>query len=260
MNKRILVGLVLGLLTCKVFAGFGPDAQELQTLPPYCTPRINENDPAGWERGIVQFGEGWNHMHHYCYALNFINRYYRTRDAGIKKDALKQAIGNIDYMLSHTSEGYVMRGQWMLDKGKVMMLAGNKPQGIAMIQSALNLDPSLEAGYRLMSDTFVDLGNKKEALLWASKGLQYIPDSRALKRRYKELGGNEPYPEPLVKLAPRVVEATPTPTSPSEPTSEPISEVQSQPAQDPAPVAVPVPVDSPKTDSPKNPYCRFCPD
>lgn len=256
MNKRILAGLGLGLLACNAFAGFAPDAQELQTLPPYCTPRINVNDPVGWAQGIAQFGEGWDHMHHYCYALNFINRYYRSRDTATKKDALKQAISNIDYMLDHTSEGYFMRGQWMLDKGKVMMLAGNKPQGIAMIQTALDLNPGLEAGYRLISDTFVELGNKKEALQWASTGLRHAPDSKALKRRYKELGGKEPYPEPLVKPAPPIVEATPAPASqPEPPAAESISETQA--AQDPAPVAAPV-TEPPKIGSPTNPYCRFC--
>lgn len=250
MNKRIFAGLWLGLLACNAFAGFAPDAQELQTLPPYCTPRINENDPAGWAQGIAQFGEGWNHMHHYCYALNFINRYYRTRDAGTKKDALKQAIGNIDYMLSHTSEGYFLRGQWMLDKGKVMMLAGNKSQGIAMIQAALDINPGLEAGYRLISDTFAELGSKKKALHWASMGLQHAPGSKVLKRRYKELGGKEPYPEPLIKPVPPADEAKPIIAGESTPTAEEKSEA--------IPQTQTQPMDSPKIGSPTNPYCRFC--
>lgn len=253
MNKRILLGLGLGLFACEVFAGFAPDAQELQTLPPYCTPRINETDPAGWAQGAAQFGEGWNHMHHYCYALNFINRYYRSRDAATKRDALKQAIGNIDYMLDHTGKGYFMRGQWMLDKGKVMMLAGNKPQGIAMIQAALDLNPGLEAGYRLISDTFVELGNKKEALEWVSTGLQHVPGSKALQRRYKDLGGKEPYPEPLIKPVPPAEEAKPTIADESAPKVE-----EKKVEEKPEAIPETPPVDSPKIGSPTNPYCRFC--
>ena len=248
---KVLIALMLSLISAPLLAGFEPDANELKSLPQYCTPRIVQSDPAGWAAGQAQFGEGWNHMHHYCYALNFVNRFYRARDAESKKDSLSQAISNLGYMLSHTSDSYFMRGQFMLDQGRAMILQGKKPQGLNVIQNALTLDPELEPGYRYIADYYKDMGKNGEALKWVSTGLKYAPQSRALQRRYKELGGKEPFPEPITK--PEAVVAK----VPQEPSA---ANDAANPVTPPAAGAETPPPTVPKIGSSKNPYCRFCPD
>lgn len=248
---NIYIALIMALISTPLLAGFAPDTTELKSLPQYCTPRILQNDPAGWAAGTAQYGEGWGHMHHYCYALNFINRYYRARDAAAKRDALNQAVGNLDYMLTHTSETYFMRGQFMLDKGRAMILQGNKPRGLVEVQRALSFAPELEAGYRYIADYYRDMGKKGEALKWVTTGLKHIPESGALQRRYKDMGGKEPFPEPLSKPAPPVAQV------PQKQGGE--NNTDTTVIQNPTQVETTPEIVAPKIGTPKNPYCRFCP-
>src|SRR5574338_35658 len=49
------------------------------TLPPYCKWRL-QGAPGQYEVGQRQFGIGnWDHMHHYCNALDWMNKYRRAR-------------------------------------------------------------------------------------------------------------------------------------------------------------------------------------
>jgi len=258
---KIYILLSLAFVSGTALAAWEPDAQELKSLPPFCTPKILNNDPA---HVGAQFGEGWGHMHHYCYGLNFINRYYRSRDAAFKKFSLKNAIGNFDYMLDHTSENYFMRGQFLLEKGRVMILMGNKPQGLGEVLRALSYDPTLEAGYRFLADYYSELGKKDEALKWATTGLKHIPGSKSLQRRYKELGGKEPFPEPINKPDPQVVQAPQVKGDESNVDTLTQNHIQAevQPESNPASPKLESTQETaaPKIGSPKNPFCRFCPD
>jgi hypothetical protein len=114
-----------------------------------------------------------------------------------------------------------------------------------------------------LADHFHEVGNKQKALEMATEGLKLNPNSKGLKRRYTEFGGKLPYPEAVDKTMPteaskEEIKSVDTPES-----LPPLEGATSQ-AADPTKLTAPTEptsqVDPSKIGSPKNPYCRFCPD
>lgn len=204
------------------------------------------------------------HMHHYCSGLRFLNRAYAS--LGDKKDArynAERSISNFDYVLAHTEASYYMRGEVHLNRAQALKLVGRKAQAMADYSKALQYDISSPEAYQALADHYVETGNKAKALEMATEGVRRNPGSKGLKRRYTELGGKLPYPEPLAKQ----VTATPDAQvaadvqAPSQPAAAAPPEA-SVPAGATGKAAegVPTPPASPKIGSPTNPWCRFCPD
>lgn len=83
------------------------------------------------------------HMHHYCDGLRFLNRAYAS--VGDKQDMrhyLNESIGNFDYVLSHTQEDYVMRGEVHVGKARALNLARKKGEAAAEYIKALRYNPN----------------------------------------------------------------------------------------------------------------------
>ncbi len=113
MPHRMLIGIVLFVLgvhaaplQAQVTLPLVPTALELAALPRECRSRVAEKlSPqlkAEWDAYTARHGRAvWDHYHHYCFALNLMNR---TPRATLKKDKhfnLKGAIGNFNYVLRH---------------------------------------------------------------------------------------------------------------------------------------------------------------
>ncbi len=208
------------------------------------------------------------HMHHYCDGLRFLDRAYAS--LGNKEDMrhyLDLSIDGFDYALSHTEEGYAMRGEIYMGKATALKLAGKKGEAAAEYIKALRYNPDSSIIYLELADFYQGMGDKPKALEYVTEGLRHIPVSKGLKSRYTELGGKLPYPEPATKIIPGETagvevksevksEVTPGAVPPS-------AETPSQVVDDTkiaAPAATTPPVEQPKIGSPRNPYCRFCTD
>lgn len=77
----------------------GPTDAELAMLPPYCHARLRQDAEAKklWNQ---RMGMGkFIHVHHYCFGLNFMQRAKFKFDKKQRKDLLRQAIGEFDYVL-----------------------------------------------------------------------------------------------------------------------------------------------------------------
>ena len=137
----------------------------------------------------------WGHMHHFCTALAFQNRAMRSvgRPSEFKSN-IDQALDNFNYVLNHVSSGFDMRPEIMIEKARTLLLAKKTKEANALFTEALILNPNLAAAYVALADQYSDTGNKKAALQVVTNGLQHVPDSRPLRRRYLELGGKEPFP------------------------------------------------------------------
>lgn len=203
-------------------------------------------------------GQG-RYQGHYCDGLRFTDRAYSAM--GNKQDMkyyLGVAIGNFNYVLGHTKEDDVIRGDVHVGKARVLKLFGRNAEAAAEFNNALRYKPDSPDVYQALADYYHEAGNKQKAMEWVTEGLQRTPNSKGLKRRYTEFGGKPPYPasiEPAPVETPaakpdEAVAPTPIPASPVEPATDRPTTV--------APVAEPVA--PPKIGSPKNPYCRFCTD
>ncbi len=217
------------------------------------------------------------HMHHYCDGLRFINRAYTS--IGNKQDRsyyLGESINNFDYVLRHTQENYVMRGEVHVGKARALKLEGKKGEAAGEYFKALRYFPNASAIYRALADLFQEMGDKPKALEMITEGLRQSPDSKGLKRRYTALGGKLPYPEAAPKTIPAEMasvqikpEVSPEAAPPSKETVGQASVAPSEQSKlktevkdEPEPAATQTkraePVASPKIGSPSNPYCRFC--
>lgn len=201
--------------------------------------------------------ENTMHMHHYCSGLRFLDRAYAAMQN--RKDMrykAERAIGNFDYVLEHTEESYVMRGEVHVAKGRALKLVGKKSAAVAEFNKALRYELGAPDAYQAMADHYRETGNKAKALEMATEGLRHNPDSRGLKRRYTELGGKLPYPAAIEPVPVETQATSPDETVVSTPASPVVPAVDKPVAATPAVE----PVSPPPIGSPNNPYCRFCPD
>ena len=107
-----------------------------------------------------------------------------------------------------------------------------------------------------LGNVYEKLGEKSKALHYVEEGLRYKPDSSFLKRRYQELGGQSPYPDPYHSLPFEKDDMDQgneagiheiVPSIPLEKIAKPAMENNSVKAGAKDKGAV------------ENPYCRFCP-
>ncbi|MEW6118592.1 MAG: tetratricopeptide repeat protein [Pseudomonadota bacterium] len=220
-------------------------------LPPYCDAKMGRQNPADVEYWRARMGhENWIHMHHYCGGLIELNRYYRAAK-GKQRPNLGNAVNEFTGMINGWAPGFYLRPEAHLNRGRAYKFMRHDGKALADFTKALELDPGLTPASVELADLYKAAGKKQDALDVLKRALERKPDSKVLKRRYAELGGDAASIVPILPASP----ATPTAPSSAEPS------VPASPAAEAPPTAKPpVELVDPKIGSPKNPYCRFCPD
>src|SRR5574340_14207 len=254
--SRILVLPWLALLlplTAATAAGFAPTQSELAVLPPYCAARLNEPSPAfkSWQDSM---GGGFLHIHHYCFALNFVNRARGMASARDRQGQLGSALLNFNYVLRNTQPDFYLRPEILMNRGIALSMMNRTGEAIGDLMKSIETDQKQPRDYMTLADVYsYKLKNRAKALETITEGLRPNPDSKSLQRRYTELGGKLPYPAPI-KPAPVVVPADTdaTPAAESGSTPPPVN-----PADGAAPPAAGTTAAPPPIGSPTNPYCRF---
>ena len=260
-NFILSISLVacLGIPVAYAVGYSGPTEAELSGLPPFCAVkyRAMHGDRDAPKIGESMIGSQFRNSHHYCNALNFLNRYYRAPFIPGAKTYLAMARGDFSYMVDHLYPDSSLAAESYLYLGIVNSLMKNDAEASLAFQQAISRNPNLAKGYLAFADYYSERKQRAKALEVVTQGLRNVADSKALKRRYQELGGKLPYPEPVV-VSPK----------PEAPATKPVevgnaNMTQGEPAK--AATAKPdIPADSAtnKKDvigTPKNPYCRFCP-
>ncbi|MDO9227400.1 MAG: tetratricopeptide repeat protein [Pseudomonadota bacterium] len=209
-------------------------------------------------------------VNHECDCIRFLNRAYATmNDKAAHKYNLGETIGGCQYNLSH-SPGDPWNAIAHLQIGLARQLQGQPGQAITSFNQALQLNPKLAQAYTEMANVYLKLNNKKQALTVVTEGLRWLPDSRALQRKYQRLGGALPFPAAHNKEAAsadktpkRATGKTPDGTGTgAQPATAPLpkSETATDPTQPTAGSDSGAQPTSDLIGSPTNPWCRFCPD
>lgn len=208
---------------------------------------------------------GRGYQGHYCDGLRFLDRAYSAM--GNKQNMkyyLGVAIDNFNYMLGHTEKDDVRRGEFHVGKARALKLMGQKSEAAAEFNKALSYKISSPDVYMALSDFFHETGNKNKALEMATEGLKSYPASKGLKRRYTESGGKLPYPVAAIEEAIRVEETEPENAAEAKSDAVQPSDAQTVQSSDindeTTPTSTPPQIEPAKIGTPKNPYCRFCPD
>ena len=168
---------------------FAPTAKEVALLPIYCKQKHAAfKTPAGQIRWQNTFGEMWQHMHHYCFALNFVNRANQALDNPQKrKFNLQRSITNFDYILNRADKSFVLLPEANLKKGQVLLKQGKMAGAIALFNQAIAVKPDYTPAYASLSDYYKRLDNLEEARKVLEEGLKHKPKSKLLKKKMRKL-------------------------------------------------------------------------
>jgi tetratricopeptide (TPR) repeat protein len=248
--------LALGMVSFSAAAtdlSFRPNDAEMARLPLYCQVKFNASpQSAEWKGWRDRIGSNYIDLHHFCAGINFVNRYWGARTAKDRSFYLQNALNNFDYMVKAEKPDFTLSAELYSDRGEVFKLMRRPAEAVKEFNHALSIDPRFVKSYLQLAELNVAGKSPARALEVVTEGLRRVPDSTALQRRYLELGGKKPFPEPIaakpepqpVATAPAAEMATePAPAVAASPQSEPVAATESQP----------------KIGTPKNPYCRFCP-
>lgn len=251
MAHFVLFALIAGAGSASgVETGLRPSTAEMMRLPSYCQARytLQQGSP-GWRDWEAQIGQNFIDIHHYCAGLNYVFRYWGARSKQEKSFYLERAMAGFNYLVKAQKPGFPLRAEMYANRGEVYKLMGRVGEATRDFEQAVAIDPRMAKPYLHLADVHVAAKSQKRALEVVTDGLRHVPDSTALQRRYLELGGQKPFPDPVVAKAPEPVMA---PSEADEPAARPVEAA----SVEGAPEATPSP---PKIGTPKNPYCRFCP-
>lgn len=241
-----------------VETGLAPNAAEMLSLPPYCQARfrLQQGSPE-WNSWRARIGENFNDLHHYCAGLNYVNRYWGARDKRDKGFYLQRALSGFDYLVKAQKPDFALRAELYANRGEVLKLMGRPGEAAKDLNQALTIDPRMVRPYLRLADLHGAAKSRKRALEIVTEGLRHVPDSTALQRRYLELGGQKPFPEPIVAEAGEPVQARPE--APASESEAPVETVEAAAVESKPEPAGPTEAPGATIGTPKNPYCRFCP-
>lgn len=174
-----------------------PTDLEMTRLPQYCAVRFNA--PAGsaeYKQWRQTLGPDFLHVHHYCAALNFMTRYYRSRNERDRNYNLQNAQSNFGHTIRSTNPTFQLLPEAYLNRGITFSLQKKYAQAFPDMYKAVQLNAQLVRGYNELATLYLNINERSKALEIVTVGLQHNPGSKSLQARYTELGGKLPYPEP----------------------------------------------------------------
>jgi len=190
-NTRITLvvgGLGLLLLGASARAEFPKTDADFALLPPYCAAKMRtERKSPQWSMWNRRLAGGFTHIHHYCAALHTLNQANRISNPQRKKELMRSALKNFEYVETHADEDFILRPEISVKKGKLLVRMGRAGEAIAAFQDAIQRKPNYSPAYMALADYYKSVGERDKALAVVRDGLAKAPNSRGLRRRLKEL-------------------------------------------------------------------------
>ena len=257
------------ILTSSIVHAQQVNKEDLKLLPPYCKGtqliRNVSGDTTPLGEYIKLYGNDFMHLHHFCWALNTENQYYRNPTSSYWKGMLIYAIGDLDYVIKNSGPTFVFLPDIHLAKARIYSLQKQNGQAISSALKAIEIKPDFVRAYIFVSDLYITLGNKANAIKILKSALVHTPESTPIRRRLVQLGVTPPKidasaaksngdiqpPAPAIETAPAVDAAKNAPQDSALP----------EPDQQ-SPNATPTTQPATQQDAGQpanNPYCRFCP-
>jgi hypothetical protein len=128
MTGRVIAAVLAG---CLAGAAFGVSENEMteeekKALPAWCAVSMafdrQPRAPGHFDDMVQRYGEGWKHVHHYCWALASVMRYHSADpDLRNKSHWAKSAIGDIDYVLRNAQPDFLLNREMMLRKVRLQI-------------------------------------------------------------------------------------------------------------------------------------------
>jgi tetratricopeptide (TPR) repeat protein len=171
------------------------DPREVALLPRYClyTQSLRAvvpegNDPKAVASWYAYMGPTFHDLHHYCVGLMKINRaQLLAKDRVTREFYLGDAIREIDYVINHAKEDFILLPEMFTKRGECQVLLGQGPQGVYSFERAIQVKKDYWPAYAQISDFYKSHGDIAKAREALEAGLAASPDAKGLTRRLAEL-------------------------------------------------------------------------
>jgi tetratricopeptide (TPR) repeat protein len=195
----ILFFALLALWTGQAAGGCGATREELPELPPWCAHIMPDTGARNvhYKPGLRQFGHLWLHIHHYCWALNCINRARKSKMAlpqykeysDPPEHYLGVAVSDFLYVIGHNlGPDDSVAPELYFKLGQTYQQLGQAGEAAKAYTRATLYDPRYVPAYIAHSDLFKGLGDKADAMAVLKQALKYVPDSKSIDAALKDLG------------------------------------------------------------------------
>ena len=168
-------------------------ANDLKLLPRYCkdTMSFPENYQARQAYWVSVMGKTFQHMHHYCWALNEIQRSQRANTNRQARIGLwQEAANNYLYVIKNAEPDFVLLPEIYTRLGEVELLRNLPANANKAFSMARELKPDYWPAYSRWAEYLMRNSQRAEALRIVTSGLQYSPDAKNLRELFQTLGGN----------------------------------------------------------------------
>ena len=243
------------------FAQQNPEGSpaEKALLPKFCIVRFKDDKQSAEAQAVIGQLGGWENflsIHHYCYAQVFLNRAGKASNPRDAEYQRQLAVGEYGYILRAARPDFWMRPQMYVELGRIHIQRRQPEKALVLFHNAIAFNPAYLPAYMALISQLRQMGDRSAALEAASAGLQHLPGSVALKKNYLDLGGKEPFPEPITREAPapRDVGAQTPSVTPKDEGESNAASVASESAAQLAPDAQ---VEAADGEAERG--CRFCP-
>lgn len=197
---RALVACALLLASSCVSAGMPTNISksEMALIPAYCRDAQTfgygdayYNTSPNAPKWVAMMGKGFWAIHHYCWALINLTRAERPSTPPVIRKGLREgAIGDMNYVLEHTTPDFILLPEIYTKIGEVQLLLKNPAAARDAYSKASALKPDYWPAYSQWAEYLESAGNKAQARAVVEDGLAHAPSSQTLRRMYAELGGD----------------------------------------------------------------------
>lgn len=263
---NIALTLILALPGTAAWA-MGPHGEiettaELVGLPSYCkgtlVTRYTLPDPKPFQEYLALYGEAFNHLHHYCWALNQENHMDKLGSAG--RNALYGPIlGNFQYILGKAPDGFALLPEIYLSKARILFKYNHSAEAVEALLKLIQLKPAYAQTYAQLGDYYQRKNERASAIKWYEQGLTQtsIRNAEYFIWKLKKLDSRyTPPAEVLQAIEEQKKQQAAAATESGQNDGE--AAAPSAPPSPEAPPASSVPAPA-ANDARPNPYCRFCP-
>lgn len=151
--------------------GLMPDEMteaERRALPRWCefTQTFDRapRNPGHYNDHVARYGEGWTHVHHYCWALASLIRYHSFDTTPQMRHTLaSSAIGDLDYVLRNAPEDFILRFDILVRKARVLTMLGSPADALQLGEQIRAEWPDRSDSHGLVAEILLVLNRREEA-------------------------------------------------------------------------------------------------
>lgn len=185
MKFRSLVALSITTLLSGTASAWpaGTTKEEIAVLPPYCAFTQGSKVPGAYAQMAAKYGEGWSHMHHYCYALVSINRLNRmaVSASGIP-GTIRNAQSDLIYVIERTAHPFPWRPEIMVALARLQFRAAKQRDAVETAEALIAEWPEAADGYTVLAEILIKAGQGAAASKVLERADQKVTDKERLQR------------------------------------------------------------------------------